>query len=87
MGAVAVELDGGVIESARVALGAVADRPIRVRAVEDAVRGLAPARAMEAARSALRAAIQPIDDVRSTAAYRRDVAENLVARFFSDMVA
>jgi CO/xanthine dehydrogenase FAD-binding subunit len=87
MGAVAVELDGGVIASARVALGAVADRPIRVRTVEDAVRGLAPARAMEAARAALRAAIHPIDDIRSTAAYRRDVAENLVARFFSDMVA
>jgi xanthine dehydrogenase small subunit len=35
------------------------------------------------ARVALRAAIQPIDDVRSTASYRREVAENLVARFFS----
>src|SRR5688572_31642783 len=31
-------------------------------------------------RSALRAAIKPIDDVRSTAAYRRTVAENLVDR-------
>jgi xanthine dehydrogenase iron-sulfur cluster and FAD-binding subunit A len=27
-------------------------------------------------------AIQPIDDVRSTASYRREVAGNLVARFF-----
>ena len=32
-------------------------------------------------------AIKPIDDVRSTAAYRLDVAENLVARFFSDVMS
>jgi xanthine dehydrogenase small subunit len=83
MGAAAITLDGDTVVSARVALGAVADRPIRVAAVEDAVRGqrLGPDTA-EVARSALRAAITPIDDVRSTASYRREVAENLVARFF-----
>lgn len=86
MGAASIELDGGVVASARVALGAVADRPIRITAVEDAVRGLAPAQAADAARAALRTAIQPIDDVRSTATYRRDVAENLVARFFSGIL-
>ncbi len=84
MGAAAIELDGDVVVSARVALGAVADRPIRIAAVEDAVAGRRlGAAAAEAARAAIRAAIRPIDDVRSTAAYRRDVAENLVARFFS----
>jgi xanthine dehydrogenase small subunit len=84
MGAAAIELDGDTVVSARVALGAVADRPIRIAAVEDAVRGqrLGGA-AADAARAAVRAAIRPIDDVRSTAAYRREVAENLVARFFS----
>lgn len=87
MGAAAITVDGGVIREARVALGAVADRPIRVTAVEDAVKGLAPAQAAEAARAALRSAIKPIDDVRSTATYRRDVAENLVARFFSGILS
>ena len=87
MGAAAIELDGGVVRSARVALGAVADRPIRVAAVEDAVRGLAPDQAAEAARAALRTAIKPIDDVRSTESYRREVAENLVARFFSGILS
>ena len=54
MGAAAIELDGGVIASARIALGAVADRPIRVTAVEQAVRGpVAAQRAAEAARAAL----------------------------------
>lgn len=87
MGAAAITLDDGVVTSARVALGAVADRPIRVTAVEDAVRGLAPSQAAEAARAAVRASIKPIDDVRSTATYRRDVAENLVARFFSGILS
>ena len=48
-----------------------------------AVAGLPLGKAAEAARAALRTAIKPIDDIRSTAAYRRDVAENLVARFFT----
>lgn len=83
MGAAAITLDGDTVVSARVALGAVANRPIRIAAVEAAVRGQPLARAAEAARVALRTAIQPIDDVRSTSAYRREVAENLVARFFA----
>lgn len=83
MGAAAITLDAGTVVSARVALGAVADRPLRITAVETAVQGLPLAQAAEAARVALRAAIHPIDDVRSTADYRRDVAENLVARFFT----
>jgi xanthine dehydrogenase small subunit len=85
MGAAAIELVDGTVASARVALGAVADRPIRIAAVEAAVVGLRPNAAAEAARAALRTAIAPIDDVRSTSAYRRQVAENLVARFFSDL--
>jgi CO/xanthine dehydrogenase FAD-binding subunit len=87
MGSAAIELDAGIVLSARVALGAVADRPIRIAAVEDAVKGLAPAHAADAARTALRTAIKPIDDVRSTAAYRLEVAENLVARFFSGILS
>lgn len=83
MGAAVIFRDGDVVTSARVALGAVADRPIRLPAVEQAVAGLPLGRAAEAARAALRTAIQPIDDVRSTSVYRREVAENLVARFFS----
>ena len=87
MGSAAIEVDAGLIVSARVALGAVADRPIRIAAVENAVKGLTPAHAADAARAALRTAIKPIDDVRSTAMYRLDVAENLVARFFSGILS
>jgi CO/xanthine dehydrogenase FAD-binding subunit len=83
MGAAAITFDGDVVVDARVALGAIAERPIRIAAVEDAVRGQRRPAAAEAARAAVRAAIRPIDYVRSTADYRREVAENLVARFFS----
>jgi len=87
MGAAAITLDGGVVRSARVALGAVADRPLRIGAVEAAVVGLTPDKAADAARAALRTAIEPIDDVRSTSGYRSEVAENLVARFFSGILS
>lgn len=87
MGAAVIFRDGDIVTSARVALGAVADRPIRVAAVEQAVAGLPFGKAADAARAALRTAIKPIDDIRSTATYRRDVAENLVARFFSGILS
>jgi CO/xanthine dehydrogenase FAD-binding subunit len=83
MGAAAITLDGDVVVDARVALGAIAERPVRIAAVEAAVRGLSRAQAADAARAAMRTAIRPIDDIRSTADYRREVAENLVARFFT----
>ena len=85
MGAASVTLDGDLVVSARVALGAVADRPIRVAAVEAAVRGLRMGpEAAEAARLALRGAIKPIDDVRSTATYRRHAAGRLLDRFLRE---
>jgi CO/xanthine dehydrogenase FAD-binding subunit len=87
MGAAVIFRDGDIVTSARVALGAVADRPIRIAAVEQAVAGLPLGKAADAARAALRTAIKPIDDIRSTATYRRDVAENLVARFFSGILS
>ena len=86
MGAAAITLDGDRVVSARIALGAVADRPIRATAVEAAVAGQTLADAAETARAAVRTSITPIDDIRSSATYRRDVAENLVARFFAPTV-
>lgn len=82
MGAAALHLDGDVVQRATVALSAVADRPIRLGAVEAAVVGLPLAKAAEAARAAVAGAISPITDLRSSREYRLQVAENLVARFF-----
>jgi len=69
----------------RVALGSVADRPIRARAAEAALEGRAPTpEAADAAAEALVAEITPIDDVRSTADYRRTVAARVLHRLVRD---
>lgn len=59
--AAAVELDGGVIRAARIALGSVALRPWRLDAAEDALVGLAPASpAAEGAIDAAMAQARPL---------------------------
>ena len=69
----------------RVALGSVADRPIRAGAAEAALDGAsATPAAADAAAEALAAEIQPIDDVRSTADYRRVVASRALHRIVRD---
>lgn len=61
-------------DPARIALGSVAEVPLRARGAEAALaRGDA-----EGAVAALATDIRPIDDVRSTAAYRRAVAQRVV---------
>ena len=65
----------------RVALGSVADRPIRAAAAEAALQGRAPTpESADAAAEALAGEITPIDDVRSTADYRRVVAARVLHR-------
>ena len=79
-------LDGdGNVAEARLAAGAVAAVPLRLRAAEEAASGKPPAAAASAAADAVRSEITPIDDVRSTADYRREVTARLVARFLSEL--
>ncbi|HZC33825.1 MAG TPA: FAD binding domain-containing protein [Candidatus Bathyarchaeia archaeon] len=69
----------------RLALGSVADRPIRARATEAILAGAAPTpETADAAAEALAAEIVPIDDVRSTADYRRAVAARVLHRMIRD---
>jgi len=82
MAATCLEVRDGRIASARFGVGAVADRPIRAYAAEAAAVGQVPDAATGAAvAAALRASIKPIDDLRSTARYRLEIAGNLLARF------
>ena len=69
----------------RVALGSVAARPIRVPRTEAVLEGRVPdaATAEEAARTVM-GEISPIDDVRSTAAYRRTVTGRVLRRIILD---
>jgi CO/xanthine dehydrogenase FAD-binding subunit len=72
-------------EDVRIALGSVAATPIRVAAAEAALEGQPRTiQSVDAAVEALGAAIQPIDDVRSTAAYRREASRRVVRRLLAE---
>jgi CO/xanthine dehydrogenase FAD-binding subunit len=69
----------------RLALGSVADRPIRARTTEAVLNGRAPTpETADAAAETLAAEIAPIDDVRSSADYRRVAAARVLHRMIRD---
>src|SRR5271157_184308 len=74
--------DGGRITRVRIAVGSVAPTSIRCRRSEALLENRVPdAETIAAARAEIMAEIRPIDDFRSTAAYRRQVAGNLLEEF------
>jgi xanthine dehydrogenase small subunit len=77
--------DGGVWRDVRVALGSVAPTPIRVRETERVLEGAAPRETTaDHAAATLANEIKPIDDVRSTADYRRVVSARILHRMLRD---
>jgi carbon-monoxide dehydrogenase medium subunit len=79
--AAVLDVAGGVIRTARLALGAVGDRAVRCPEAEAALAGQAGGRAAFEGAAAL--AAQPLDppsDVHGSAAYRRHLARVLAAR-------
>lgn len=80
--AVSVTLDAaGICTAARVAIAAVAPRPLLVASAAQALIGSSlDDDALRRAGAAASAAAQPIDDKRGTAAYRRQVAGVLTRR-------
>jgi xanthine dehydrogenase small subunit len=72
---------GGPWSDVRLALGSVADRPIRAIATEAILEGAEPTQATaDRAADTLAGELHPIDDVRSTADYRRMVAARVLHR-------
>ena len=63
----------------RVALGSVAPTVLRLRRTE---RVLTAGSSLKQAQAVMRGEIAPIDDLRSTADYRREVCVNLLADFW-----
>ncbi len=81
----AVEVHDGVVRAIRIAFGSVAPTVVRCRHAEGAVSGhRLDAAVIARAAHALLDDIAPIDDIRSTAAYRRRVAQNLLQEFLRD---
>ena len=84
--AAAARLDGDVIQDMRLAFGSVAPTVVRATATEALMRGqqLTPQSATAAVDS-LAAEISPIDDIRSTARYRRFVARQLLVDYLQSL--
>jgi carbon-monoxide dehydrogenase medium subunit len=78
----------GVIEEARVVLGAVAPIPLHVEAAGKLLAGRAPdAAAFAEAAAAAEKAAEPISDVRGSKEYRRDVVGVLTTRALEGALA
>jgi CO/xanthine dehydrogenase FAD-binding subunit len=75
-----------MISEVRIAAASLAPYPARLYRAEDALCGKPhDATSISAARSALLAEVLPIDDIRSTAEYRRRVAANLLDEFLTEL--
>lgn len=71
--------EDGTLSGVRVAVGAVAPTVIRAEQAEQELEGRRPTpEVVSSAVAALRSAVAPIDDVRGTAWYRREVAGRLL---------
>jgi xanthine dehydrogenase iron-sulfur cluster and FAD-binding subunit A len=86
--AVVLEFDGRRVRRAVITLGAVAPTIARAPAAEEYLAGkeLSPVVVLQAARRAVQAA-RPIDDLRGSAAYRRDMVEVSVRRCLRALAA
>ena len=81
LGATAL-LENGVIQEIRLGAASLAPFPTRLPQTEAALLGQAVRPdTMQSAHRALFAEVKPIDDIRSTAEYRRRVAANLLDEF------
>lgn len=88
MSAVAVEAGNGRIESARIALGGVSDRPVRARQAEQALEGRsADERAFRDAAETAALEIDAIGDIHGSAEYRRDLVRALTRRALQQAIA
>jgi CO/xanthine dehydrogenase FAD-binding subunit len=79
--------DQGRITSVAIAVGACSAAPLRLTGLEAALIGAPAARAAEMVTQAHLSALSPIDDVRASAAYRREAALTLVRRALSELAA
>jgi CO/xanthine dehydrogenase FAD-binding subunit len=82
----AARVEHGEINDVRIALGSVAPIVLRCRRTEALLRGPLTAEMIRAAGDELAREIRPIDDFRSTARYRRQVAQQLLEDFLFGLI-
>lgn len=77
---------GSVLSQVRLAYGAVATTPMRARAAEAALEGQAlDAQCISSVATLAHDEIKPIDDVRASAWYRRELVFNMTQRMLQDV--
>lgn len=75
-------VDHGAMKDIAIAVGSVAPTAVRAYGTETLIRGkIISEQMIEQARRSLADEVHPIDDVRSTADYRRFICGSLIARF------
>ena len=84
-GAFALRISDGIVKEARVAFGGMAGIPARAPGCEAVLTGQPWTEAtVEAAALALASDYTPLDDLRGSAAWRRNVAANLLRRLWAE---
>lgn len=77
----ALKVEGGIIRDARLGIGGVADRPVRLAEIELHLVGQPPnADTIAAVADAANRAVDPTEDIHATADYRRDLIRAMVRR-------
>ena len=81
-------LDGGVIKDAHIGVGGAEDLSRRIEAAEAALNGKSPGDdAFRAAADAAADAVDPMEDINTSAAYRRDLVRTLTRRALENAFA
>jgi carbon-monoxide dehydrogenase medium subunit len=88
MVAVAVDMDGEKVQTARIAVGGVSDRPLRASAAERALQGRTLTdESTEEAGEIAADEVETIGDIHGSAEYRRDLVRVLTKRALRQAIA
>ena len=80
--------DGGICEDARIVLGAAGTTPVRARAAENLLRGQEPTdEAIRTAAATVPDTVDPLDDFRGSADYKREMAGVFTRRALAQALA
>ncbi len=81
MALVTYRMEGGTISEARVTVGGIEPQPRRIKEAEDALRGRSPERTtFQAAGDAAAAVVEPLEDLITSAEYRRELTAVVTRR-------
>lgn len=86
-GAAKIKVQDGIIKAAKIALGSVAPTVVRLSELEEWLCGKEPGEeTFKQAGELAKEMVKPIDDIRSTAAYRKELVAVAVMRMLSEAV-